>query len=63
MTNEFADGAMTVAEFTKWAGVSRQTFYRLVKDGSINPRKVGTRTLILKSEAEKWLAGLPVGVA
>ena len=61
MINEFADGAMTVKDFTQWAGVSRQTFYRLVAEGKITIRKVGTRTLVLKSEAERWLAGLPIG--
>ncbi len=52
-------GAMTVIEFLSWARIGRTTFYREVGAGRIKLRKVGAKTLILRSEAEAWLNGLP----
>ncbi len=51
--------AITVKEFCDWARISRSTFYNLVASGQLSTRKVGNRTLVLCSEAVRWLESLP----
>ena len=51
--------AFTVNEFLTWARISRAKFYEQVKDGRIPIRKLGKKTLVLKSDAERWLNDLP----
>lgn len=45
---------LTVNEFTEQFGISRQTFYNEVRAGRLGMFKVGRKTLIPKSEAERW---------
>ena len=56
-------GAMTVREFCKWASVGKTTLYSQAKSGRITLRKIGGRTLILRSDAEAWLRALPTVAA
>ena len=52
--------AFTVNQFLLWANTSRTTFYKEVSAGRIPIRKLGKRTLVLREDAERWLANLPV---
>jgi len=51
---------LSVTAFLKWAGISRFLFYQEVKRGRIHPRKCGSRTMVPREEAERWLRDLPV---
>jgi predicted DNA-binding transcriptional regulator AlpA len=41
------------------AGISHTTFYKELKSGRLKARKIGNRTVVLKSDYEAWLSGLP----
>jgi len=56
---ETSTGALTVKEFLTWARISRTTFYNQVNAGKIPLKKVGKRSLVLRSDAEIWLNSLP----
>lgn len=51
--------AMSVKQFERWAGVGHTTVYSEIKFGRLSVKKCGRRTLVLVSEAERWLAALP----
>ena len=51
--------AYSISGFCAATGLSRSGVYRLFNTGAITPRKFGSRTLILRSDAEAWLASLP----
>jgi excisionase family DNA binding protein len=51
--------AYPVREFCARYGICRQTFYDEIKRGRIRARKLGKKTIILKSDAEAWAASLP----
>lgn len=51
--------AFSVREFCQWANISRSTFYKEVKLRRLSPVKLGKKTLVLRSEAERWLYQLP----
>lgn len=40
-------------------GVSRSFMYERFKDGSLVPRKLGRRTVLLIEDVERYVAGLP----
>jgi len=52
-------GAMTVAEFCASYNIGRTFLYQQIKEGRLAARKAGTRTLIERAEAERWLRSLP----
>jgi len=52
-------GAFSVDDFCLWAGVGRTAAYAEMSAGKLEARKLGRRTIILRSEAERWLAALP----
>lgn len=54
-----AIGAFSVNDFCQWAGIGRTALYAEMKTGRLNARKLGRRTIIPKTEAERWLAALP----
>jgi hypothetical protein len=56
-------GAMTVSEFCRWACLGRTKMYAEVKAGRIKLRKIGAKTVILRSDAEAWLHSLPIARA
>jgi hypothetical protein len=56
-------GAMTVSEFCRWACIGRTKMYAEVKIGRLILRKIGTKTVILRSDAEGWLRSLPTASA
>lgn len=51
--------ALSVLEFCGRYGISRSLAYQEAGRGRLVFRKVGNRTLILVSEAERWAASLP----
>ena len=52
--------AYSVSQVLALVGISRTTFYALVKAGKIPVRKVGTRSFVLAKDLESWLESLPV---
>lgn len=52
-------GAFSVNDFCRWAGIGRTAAYAEMGAGQLEARKLGRRTIILRSEAERWLASLP----
>jgi excisionase family DNA binding protein len=52
-------GAMSVDELCRWSGVGKTKIYAEAKSGRLKMRKIGARTLILRTEAEDWLRSLP----
>lgn len=55
-------GALTIPEFCRRYGIGRSLVYNERKAGRIIFRKVGSRTLILHGEAERWAASLPEAI-
>lgn len=45
----------TVNEAITASGIGRTKLYDLIRAGELNPAKVGTRTLILRSDLESML--------
>jgi excisionase family DNA binding protein len=41
------------------SGLGRDTIYRAIRDGRLKARKVGRRTLVLRTDLEAFLSGLP----
>ena len=50
---------LTVAQSVEFSGIGRTTFYELIKQGHIVPRKVGKRTLVIRDELIEFLNNLP----
>jgi hypothetical protein len=53
-------GAMSIAQFCVWASIGRTKFYAEVKAGRIKLRKIGSKSVVLRSDGEAWLQSLPV---
>lgn len=51
---------MSVEEFLAAVSVSRSTFYSEVRKKKIKIRKLGSRTYILGTDAERWMNALEV---
>lgn len=58
-TAQVLSGVFSVNEFCHWAGIGRTAAYAEMKAGRLSAKKFGRRTIILKSEAERWLTSLP----
>lgn len=56
-------GAMTVDEFCRWARTGKTKAYAEAKSGRLILRKIGSKTVILRSDAEAWLRSLPTASA
>jgi hypothetical protein len=52
-------GGFSVNDFCQWAGIGRTAVYAEMKAGRLLAKKCGRRTIILRSEAERWLTSLP----
>lgn len=50
--------ALSVADFCATCSIGRSTFYEEVKAGRIRVLKAGKRTLIARSEVQRWLDSL-----
>lgn len=53
--------ALSISEFCEVYGVGRSFTYEAIADGKLKTRKAGRKTLILKTDADAWLASLPEG--
>ncbi len=51
--------ALTISEFCTANRLGRTFVYSEIKAGRLSAVKAGTKTLILKSEALRWLRSLP----
>lgn len=54
------NGLMSVRAFLRWADISKSQFYKEVRNKRLFPKKVGSRTLVEREEAERWKSSLPV---
>ena len=52
--------AYTINDFCRCYGIGRTKTYTEISAGRLLARKLGKRTLILKTDADRWLANLPV---
>jgi hypothetical protein len=53
---EISDGAMTLPEFFKWAGIGHTKTYAEAKSGRLKLTKIGGRTVVVRADARNWLA-------
>lgn len=51
--------AVTISEAVQISGIGRTNLYKLFKDGSLKPRKSGSRTLVIVDELKEYLKSLP----
>jgi excisionase family DNA binding protein len=58
---EIADDALADSPIgaARRLGIGRSQFYKEVAAGRIRVRKLGKRTLVERSEQDRWLAALP----
>jgi len=54
--------AMSIAEFCKRYAIGRSSAYEEHRRGRLAFRKVGARSIILASEAERWAQSLPEAI-
>jgi hypothetical protein len=54
-----APAAMDMNEFCRWACIGKTKAYAEVKAGRLPVRKIGIKTIVLRSDAEQWLRSLP----
>jgi len=50
--------SLSIEEASATTGIGRTKIYELISSGQLVARKVGTRTIILRSDIEAFLAGL-----
>ncbi|MCW2309903.1 helix-turn-helix domain-containing protein [Rhodobium gokarnense] len=51
--------AYSVQEACRACGIGKTTLYAAIKAGHLTPRKLGTKTLILRRDLEGFLERLP----
>lgn len=54
-----ATAALTVEQTALVAGLSRTTIFKLIASGEIVARKIGRRTVVLRSDLMRFLDDLP----
>jgi excisionase family DNA binding protein len=59
LTIELRAEGLSVPDACLVAGLGRTKIYQAIKDGSLKARKFGKRTIILRSELQKFLTSLP----
>lgn len=59
MSNAFEKEGLSVTEASEIAGIGRTKIYEAISDGRIKARKLGKRTLILRSDLHGFLQELP----
>ncbi len=52
-------GLLTINDFCKWASIGRTKLYAEMNAGRLMAKKFGSRTLIPRAEAQKWMEQLP----
>ena len=60
-THAAPDGAiaLTIQDAARLIGTSRSGIYRLANEGTLTPRKLGGRTVILRADLDRLVADLP----
>jgi excisionase family DNA binding protein len=56
-------GAMSVDQCCEYIGVRKTKFYAEVNSGRLELRKIGSKSVVFRSEAERWLHALPAATA
>jgi excisionase family DNA binding protein len=51
---------LSIVEACRIAGIGRTKIYETIGAGSLKARKFGKRTLILRTDLQSFLSGLPV---
>jgi excisionase family DNA binding protein len=51
--------ALSIIEAARTLGIGRSTIYRLIGEGRLPIRKIGRRTLILRSDIDTFIEALP----
>lgn len=51
--------ALSIEQVQEISGLGRTKIYELINAGALSARKLGKRTLILKSDLEAFLSNLP----
>lgn len=60
--DQIVTDAFTLPEFMRAFRIGRTTMYAEIKAGRLRVRKLGAKSLILKSDAIAWAQALPLGV-
>jgi len=58
--SENKPAAFTINEFLSWARIGRSKAYQEISSGRLKVRKIGRKTLVLRTDAEDWLNSLPI---
>ena len=58
-TNSVERQGLSIAEACEIAGVGKTKLYQAIKERKLRARKLGTRTIILRADLQKFLASLP----
>lgn len=56
---EFRREGLSIAEACAVAGIGRTKIYQAITEGTLNARKCGKRTLVLRDDLRHFLASLP----
>jgi hypothetical protein len=51
--------AYSIPRLVKVTGLGRSTIYEAIGHGNLTARKCGRRTIVLRTDALKWLRALP----
>lgn len=51
---------VSINDAARMLGIGRSTLYLILKDGQLPARKLGKRTLILRSDIESFVEALPL---
>jgi excisionase family DNA binding protein len=52
---------LTIEEAVRLSGIGRSKLYEAIRDGLLQARKFGRRTIILQEDLQQFLAALPKG--
>ena len=52
-------GALSIDQCCEYINVRRTKLYAEVKSGRLELRKIGSKSVVFRSEAERWLRSLP----
>jgi hypothetical protein len=52
-------GAFSMDQFCEYAGIGKTKAYAEAKSDRLELRKIGSKTVVFRSEAERWLRSLP----
>ena len=50
---------LSIPEAVELSGIGRSTLYKYIAEGALIARKVGAKTIILRSDLMEFLANLP----